>query len=130
MDDLEGRLSESDGDKAKRRFAGSRETYKKEVEQWHKEHMELLDQLKLTRKQRLDKIKDTRNTFLDLQLEMTEKIRQESIVEEIQKINRATRDEFHRMARGEEGPDGQKHPWLIGAFEEYLPEEQDGESEK
>ena len=82
--------------------------------------MEYLTGLKLTRKQRLDKIKDTRNTFLDLQQELTSKIRRESIIEDIKRINMATEDEFRRMARGETGPDGRTHPWLIGAFDEYL----------
>lgn len=120
--ELNGGLTDSDDDKAKRRFAGGREAYKKEVEQWHKEYMELLTDLKLTRKQRLDKIKDIRNTFLDLQQELNDKERQDSIVEEIKKINLATEDEFHRMARGEVGPDGRTHSWLIGAFDNYLSE--------
>jgi transposase-like protein len=125
MADIEGALSDSDEDEAKRRFGGGRETYKKEVEQWHKEYMELLNDLKLTRKQRLDKIKDTRNTFLDLQQELVNRDRQGSIIEDIKRINRATDDEFHRMAKGHVGPDGRSHSWLIGAFDEYLqaPEE-------
>ena len=118
--EMEGGLTDSDEDKAKKRFAGRGDSYKKEAEQWHKEYMELLNDLKLTRKQRLDKIKDTRNTFLDLQQELTTKIRQDSLVEEIKRINRATDDEFRRMARGEKGPDGKVHSWLIGAFDEYL----------
>lgn len=118
--DMEGGLTDSDEDKAKRRFAGRGDAYKKEAEQWHKEYMELLNDLKLTRKQRLDKIKDTRNTFLDLQQELATKLRQESLVEEIKRINRATDEEFRRMAQGDVGPDGQRHPWLIGAFDEYL----------
>jgi len=122
MAEMEGGLTDSDEDKAKKRFAGGRESYKKEVEQWHKEYMDLLNDLKLTRKQRLDKIKDTRNTFLDLQQELTDKLRRDSLVEEIKRINMATEDEFRRMAKGEVGPDGQKHPWLVGAFDEYLSE--------
>lgn len=118
--EMEGGLTDSDEDKAKKRFAGRSDAYKKEAEQWHKEYMELLNDLKLTRKQRLDKIKDTRNTFLDLQQEMTTKARQESIVEEIKRINRATDEELRRMARGEVGPDGQRHSWLVGAFDEFL----------
>ena len=118
--DMEGGLPDTDEGKAKKRFAGNREAYKKECEQWQKEYMEYLNGLKLTRKQRLDKIKDTRNTFLDLQQELTNKVRRESIVEDIKRINKATEDEFHRMARGEEGPDGKTHSWLIGAFDEYL----------
>jgi len=117
---MEGGFSNSDEDKAKIRFGGGREAYKKEVEQWHKEYMELLNDLKLTRKQRLDKIKDVRNTFLDLQQELTDKVRQNSIVEDIKRINMATDDEFRRMARGEKGPDGRTHSWLIGAFDQYL----------
>lgn len=120
MQALEGGFSNSDEDKAKIRFGGGREIYKKEVEQWHKEYMELLNDLKLTRKQRLDKIKDVRNTFLDLQQELTDKIRQNSVVEDIKRINMATDDEFRRMAQGQQGPDGRTHPWLIGAFDEYL----------
>jgi len=118
--EMEGGLTDSDEDKAKKRFAGRGDSYKKEAEQWHKEYMELLNDLKLTRKQRLDKIKDTRNTFLDLQQELTTKIRQDSLVEEIKRINMATEDEFRRMAKGEKGPDGKVHPWLIGAFDQYL----------
>lgn len=118
--DMEGGLTDSDEDKAKRRFAGRGDAYKKEAEQWHKEYMELLNDLKLTRKQRLDKIKDTRNTLLDLQNELTSKLKRDSIVEDIKRINKATIEEFHRMARGEVGPDGQKHSWLIGAFDEYV----------
>ena len=120
MMEMEGGLTDSDEDKAKKRFAGRGDSYKKEAEQWHKEYMDLLDDLKLTRKQRLDKIKDTRNTFLDLQQELTNRIRQGSIVEEIKRINMATDEEFRRMAKGEPGPDGKSHPWLIGAFDDYL----------
>jgi len=120
MMELEGYLTDTDSDNAKRKFAGGREAYKKEVEQWQKEYMDYMDGLKLTRKQRLDKIKDTRNTFLDLQQELMDRARQGSIVEEIKKINRATVDELQRMAKGEEGPDGQKHSWLVGAFDEFL----------
>jgi hypothetical protein len=118
MMDLDGMLGDSDDDKAKKRLAGRGDAYKKEAEQWHKEYMELLNDLKLTRKQRLDKIKDTRNTFLDLQQELMKKVRQDSVIEEIKRINHATRDEFRRMAEGAVGPDGQRHPWLIGAFTE------------
>lgn len=122
MLDLDGGLGNSDEDKAKRRMAGRGDAYKKEAEQWHKEYMELVQGLKLTRKQRLDKIKDTRNTFLDLQQELMTKLRQDSVVEEIKRINMATRDEFYRMAKGEVGPDGQSHPWLIGAFDDIVQE--------
>jgi len=122
MMDLDGHLTDSDTDKAKRRLAGRGEAYKKEAESYHKEYMELLDSLKLTRRQRLDKIKDTRNTLLDLQAELSRKARQESIVDEIKKINLATREEFVRMSKGEVGPDGKVHPWLIGAFEELKEE--------
>ena len=130
MAEIEGGLSDSDEDKAKRRFAGNREMYKKEVEQWHKEYMELVNDLKLTRKQRLDKIKDTRNTFLDLQQELNDQLKRNSVVEDIKRINRATEDEFRRMARGEKGPDGRVHNWLLGAFENYLgPEDPPKENE-
>lgn len=121
MMELDGELTDSDEDKAKKRLAGRGDAYKKEAEQWHKEHMELLNDLKLTRKQRLDKIKDTRNTFLDLQQELMARARQSSIVEEIKRINMATREEFLRMAQGEVGPDGARHPWLIGAFDDVMP---------
>lgn len=118
--DMEGMLTDSDEDNAKKRFAGRGDNYKKDAEQWHKEYMELLNDLKLTRKQRLDKIKDTRNTFLDLQNELMQKVRQQSIIEEIKRINNATDEEFRRMAKGEVGPDGQPHPWLVGAFDSFL----------
>lgn len=121
MMDLDGELTDSDEDKAKKRLAGRGDAYKKEAEQWHKEYMELLNDLKLTRKQRLDKIKDTRNTFLDLQQELMTQAKQTSIVEEIKRINMATREEFLRMAQGEVGPDGKRHPWLIGAFDQAMP---------
>jgi len=120
MMELDGGLTNSDEDKAKRRFAGGRESYKKECEQWQKEYREYLNDLKLTRRQRLDKIKDTRNTFLDLQQELTDQLREGSIVEDIKRINRATDSELRKMAKGEVGPDGKLHSWLIGAFEEYL----------
>ena len=123
MLDMEGGLPDSDEGKAKRRFAGRGDAYKKEAEQWQKEYMDYLTDLKLTRRQRLDKIKDTRNTFLDLQLELSHKIQQDSMVEDIKRINKATTEEFHRMARGEVGPDGQKHSWLIGAFTEFVDDE-------
>lgn len=115
--DLEGRLPDDDETKTKRRFAGRGDAYKKEAEQWHNEYMELIDGLKLTRKQRLDKIKDNRNTFLDLQQELNQSDRQRSIIEEIKRINMATEEEFYRMAQGEVGPDGARHPWMIGAFD-------------
>ena len=123
MMELDGQFNDSDADKAKRRFAGGRESYKKEVEQWQKEYREYLNDLKLTRRQRLDKIKDTRNTFLDLQQELTDQARRGSIIEDIKRINLATEAEFRRMARGEPGPDGKVHSWLIGAFDEYLKNE-------
>ena len=129
MADMEGGLTDSDEDKAKRRFAGGREGYKKEVEQFHKEYRDLLDDLKLTRKQRLDKIKDTRNTFLDLQTELVNKVRQDSLIEDIKRINMATDEEFRRMARGEEGPDGRRHSWLVGAFDDYLSEPEEAKEE-
>lgn len=119
--DLEGELGDTDMDKNKKRLAGRGDAYKKEAEQWSKEYQDLLDGLKLTRKQRLEKIKDNRNTFLDLRQELMQKARQDSIVEEIKRINMATREEFFRMARGEVGPDGSRHPWLIGAFDDVLP---------
>lgn len=120
MLEMEGGLTDSDEDKAKKRFAGRGDSYKKEADQWQKEYMDYLDGLKLTRKQRLDKIKDTRNTFLDLQQELTSQIRRESLVEEIKRINMATDAEFRRMAKGEVGPDGKSHSWLVGAFDHYL----------
>lgn len=120
MMELNGELSNSDEDVSKKRLAGRGDSYKKEAEQWHKEYMELLNDLKLTRKQRLDKIKDNRNTFLDLQQELMSRARQASLIEEIKRINTATKEEFIRMARGEEGPDGQRHPWLIGAFDDFV----------
>ena len=120
MQELEGLIPDTDTGKAMRRFAGGREGYKKECEQWQKEYMDYLDSLKLTRRQRLDKIKDTRNTFLDLQQELNDKERQASIIEDIKRINLATEAEFHRMAKGEPGPDGRVHRWLIGAFDEYV----------
>jgi len=122
MLEMEGGMTDSDEDKAKRRFAGGREGLKKEVEQWQKEYMEYLNGLKLTRRQRLDKIKDVRNTFLDLQQELTDATRRASLVEDIKQINKATDEEFRRMARGHKGPDGRVHTWLIGAFDEYLEE--------
>lgn len=120
MLDMEGGLADNDEGKARRRFAGRGDAYKKEAEQWQKEYMDYLTELKLTRRQRLDKIKDTRNTFLDLQQELSNKIQQDSMVEDIKRINKATTDEFHRMSKGETGPDGQRHPWLIGAFDEFV----------
>lgn len=122
MMDLDGQLGDSDADKAKKRLAGSGERYRKEAELYHNEYMEITKSLKITREQRLDKIKDTRNTLLDLQAELSKKARQESIIDEIKKINMATKEEFLRMSRGEVGPDGQVHPWLIGAFD-HLKEE-------
>lgn len=124
MLDLDGYLTNSDEDNAKKRFAGRADVYKKEAEQWHKEYMDLMNDLKLTRKQRLDKIKDTRNTFLDLQQELMSRARQDSIVEEIKRINHATKEEFYRMSMGEVGPDGQRHPWLLGAFDDVIDQEE------
>ncbi len=121
MADLDGHLGDSDTDKAKKRLAGGGEKYRKEADRYHNEYMEITKSLKITREQRLDKIKDTRNTLLDLQAELTRRAKQESIVDDIKKINNATKEEFMRMSRGEVGPDGQVHPWLIGAFEEALP---------
>ena len=128
MLEMEGGFTDSDEDKAKRRFAGGRESLKKEVEQWQKEYMDYLNDLKLTRRQRLDKIKDVRNTFLDLQQELTDAIRQKSLIEDIKRINKETDEEFRRMARGAKGPDGRVHTWLIGAFDEYLEEPLEGPS--
>ncbi len=121
MQDLDGHLGDSDSDKAKKRLAGSGEKYRKEAERYHNEYMEISKSLKITREQRLDKIKDTRNTLLDLQAELSKKARQESIVDDIKRINLATKEEFLRMSRGEVGPDGVVRPWLIGAFEEAAP---------
>jgi len=121
--DVNGELD--DPKDPRKRMAGRGDAYKKEMETKHKEYMELIDGLKLKRSQRLDKIKDTRNTFLDLQEELTSQERRDSLVEEIKRINRATKDEFHRMAKGEVGPDGQKHPWLIGAFDEISEREKE-----
>jgi len=81
MMELEGSLPDDDKGNAMRRFAGNRESYKKECEQWQKEYMDYLEGLKMTRKQRLDKIKDTRNTFLDLQQELNEEAKRTSVIE-------------------------------------------------
>lgn len=130
MMELDGQLGDSDADKSKKRLAGTGEKYRKEAERYHNEYMEITKSLKITREQRLDKIKDTRNTLLDLQAELSRKARQESIVDDIKKINMATKEEFLRMSRGEVGPDGVVRPWLIGAFEEALPpkEEKNGDT--
>ena len=130
MQELEGLIPDTDAGKAMRRFAGGREGYKKECEQWQKEYMDYLNDLKLTRRQRLDKIKDIRNTFLDLQQELNDQERQASIIEDIKRINLATEAEFHRMAKGQPGPDGRLHSWLIGAFDEYVGPADPPEEEK
>jgi len=44
------------------------------------------------------------------------------VIDDIKRINMATREEFLRMSRGEEGPDGKCHSWLIGAFDHLLPD--------
>lgn len=121
MMELDGQLGDSDADKSKKRLAGTGEKYRKEAERYHNEYMEITKSLKITREQRLDKIKDTRNTLLDLQAELSRKAKQESIVDDIKRINLATKEEFLRMSRGEAGPDGIVRPWLIGAFEEAMP---------
>lgn len=121
MMDLDGQLGDSDSDKSKKRLAGSSDRYKKEASECHTEYMDIMKSLKMTREQRLDKIKDTRNTLLDLQAELSRKAKQESLVDDIKKINMATDEEIKRMARGEVGPDGVVRPWLIGAFEEMMP---------
>ena len=125
MMDLEGKLGDSDQDNAKKRLAGRGDVYKKEAEQWHREYMELMNDLKLTRKQRLDKIKDTRNTFLDLQQELFNKNRQESIIEDIKKINTITKEELIRLANGGTDSEGRHYPWLIAAFDEVTKEAND-----
>ena len=123
QEELEGGLTTgTDEDKAKKRLAGNREIYKKEVEQWGKEYSDLLTDLKLTRKQRLDKIKDTRNTFLDLQEELSAMLKKGSLIEDVKKLNLVTEEELRRMARGELGPDGRRYTWLVGAFDEFMPE--------
>ena len=126
MMDLNGEIV--DNSDPRKRMAGRGDSYKKEMETRHKEYMELIDGLKLKRSQRLDRIKDTRNTFLDLQQELMTKARQSSIIEDIKKINLATREELERMSKGEVGPDGVQVQWLIGAFEDFLGEE-DGKRE-
>jgi len=127
--DVRGELGEDKADPRKR-MAGRSEVYKKEMQDKHKELMDLLDGLKLKRSQRLKEIKDTRNTFLDLQTELTQRERRESIVDDIKKINMATREEFLRMSRGEVGPDGKQHSWLIGAFDHLFPDESDTKTEE
>jgi len=125
LEDLEGNIPDP-GDPRKR-MAGRGDTYKKDMESKHKEYMDLIGSLKLNRSQRLDKIKDTRNTLLDLQAELSSRDKQGSIIEDIKRINNATIEEFRRMSKGELGPDGARHPWLIGSFEHYLGETPDGE---
>ncbi len=119
--DVRGELGEDKADPRKR-MAGRSEVYKKEMQDKHKELMDLLDGLKLKRSQRLKEIRDTRNTFLDLQTELTQRERRASVIDDIKRINMATREEFLRMSRGEEGPDGKCHSWLIGAFDHLLPD--------
>ncbi len=130
MMELDGQLPDTDEGKAKRRFAGGRESYKKECEQWLKEYMDYLNDLKLTRRQRLDKIKDTRNTFLDLQQQLNEKAKQKSVIEDIKRIKLNTESELRRMAKGEPGPDGKIFKWLIGAFDDYVDPVDPPEEEK
>lgn len=120
MLEMDGGLGDTPEDKAKKRFAGRCDVYKKDADQWHKEYMELIEGLKLTRKQRLDKVKDTRNTFLDLQLELSNKVRQESILEDIKRLNDLTDKELRRLAEGEVDAEGRRFPWLIGAFDHYV----------
>jgi len=121
--DLNGEII--DPQDPRKRMAGRGDFYKKEMETKHKEYMDLISGLKLQRSQRLDKIKDMRNTLLDLQTELTDKVRQDSLIQDIKRIHHATREEFLRMAKGSVGPDGQKHPWLIGAFDDLVEEEED-----
>ena len=124
MQELNGELDDDDREtKAKKRLAGRSDIYKKEMEAKHKEYMELLDSLKLTRRQRLDKVKDTKNTLLDVINDLSQKARPESIIDDIKRINTATKKEFYRMAQGHEGPDGKRHPWLIGAFDDVQDEQ-------
>lgn len=118
MQDLNGEII--DPQDPRKRMAGRGDSYKKEMETKHKEYMDLISGLKLQRSQRLDKIKDTRNTLLDLQTELANKGRQDSIIEDIKRINNATIDEFKRMAAGQLGPDGFRHKWLIGAFDHLI----------
>jgi hypothetical protein len=122
--DMEGYLGKSDEDNGKRRLAGRADAFKKDAEASHKEYIELINDLKLTRKQRLDKIKDTRNTFLDLQQSLMERNKQENLIEDIKRLNGITKNEFYRLSLGQTDDEGNSYPWLLGAFDDVIdPEE-------
>lgn len=114
LEEIRGTLDSKD---PRRKLINRSQVYKDEMETKHREYMDLIGSLKLKRSQRLDKIKDIRNTFLDIQLELTNKAKQDSLVDDVKKINAATREELERIAKGEAGPDGRQISWLIGAFD-------------
>ena len=96
--------------------AGRGEAHKQEMTVRMKDYREVMEKLKATRDKRLDRIKDAKYTFADLVVNMTEREYQDSIIDDIIKLNRAEESELKRLIEGGMGPDGKKRKWIIGEF--------------
>lgn len=98
--------------------AGRSEAHKAEMTNRMKDYREVMEKLKATRDKRLDRIRDTKYTFADLVVSMADKEYQESIIDDVIKLNRFEEAELKRLIEGGNGPDGKKRKWIMGEFDE------------
>lgn len=71
--------------------------YSDEQESHLKRYESLMDKLKLSRSQRLDKVKDTKKTLVDVARDLTTSEQQARVADEIERIERVTDKELKRM---------------------------------
>lgn len=90
---LSGMWNEGDS-----RFCRSVPTkYSDEQERHLKRYESFMDKLKLSRAQRLDKVKDTKKSLVDVARDLTTSEQQARVADEIERIERVTDEELQRM---------------------------------
>jgi hypothetical protein len=92
------------------------EGLKKETTERMKEYRDIMDRLKATRDKRLEKIVNQQMTLVELLQKLADQKYQNSILDDIQSLNRMTTEELKRMLAGEKDGQGRTYPWLLGDF--------------
>lgn len=105
IDCREGRIAQTDP----RYIVTINERWDKEYNSHIKSYKEFIDNLKLSRRQRLDKQKQTKQTILDFVIELSQHDHQVSIAEVIRKIESESVEELQRLI---------DNKLLLGYFEE------------
>jgi len=98
----------SDTDPRFRRFVDDR--YQKEYDSHMKLYQKGMEQLKMSRSQRLKEVRSQKQTLIDLAEELSSKNAQAEVAEEIERLSKAKDEELKRMV-----DDGH----LFGIFEDY-----------